>query len=59
MDDIAELQALLGAVQKQESKNRLNERNCRELLIKLIEKQLVTVGAARGSTLLALSPVCP
>ena len=45
MDDIAELQALLGAVQKQESKNRLNERNCRELLIKLIEKELVTVRA--------------
>ena len=38
MDDLAELQALLGAVQKQESKNRLNERNCRELLIKLIQK---------------------
>jgi hypothetical protein len=43
MDDLAELQALLGAVQKQESKNRLNERNCRELLVKLLEKQLVTV----------------
>jgi len=41
MDDLAELQALLGAVQKQETKNRLNERNCRELLIKLIEKELV------------------
>ena len=45
MDDIAELQALLGAVQKQESKNRLNERNCRELLVKLIEKELITVSA--------------
>ena len=43
MDDLAELQALLGAVQKQETKQRLNERNCRELLIKLIEKQLVKV----------------
>ncbi len=42
-DDIAALQALLGAVQKQESKNRLNERNCRELLVKLIEKELVKV----------------
>lgn len=41
MDDLAELQALLGAVQKQEVKYRLNERNCKELLIKLIEKQLV------------------
>lgn len=43
MDDLAELQALLGAVQKQESKQRLNERNCRELLVKLIEKELVKV----------------
>ena len=43
MDELAELQALLGAVQKQESKNRLNERNCRELLLKLIEKELVTL----------------
>lgn len=42
-DDIAALQALLGVVQKQESKNRLNERNCRDLLVKLIEKELVKV----------------
>jgi hypothetical protein len=41
MDELAELQALLGAVQKQEVKYRLNERNCKELLIKLIEKGLV------------------
>jgi hypothetical protein len=41
MDELAELQALLGAVQKQEVKYRLNERNCKELLVKLIEKSLV------------------
>lgn len=41
MDELAELQALLGAVQKQEVKYRLNERNCKELLVKLIEKKLV------------------
>jgi hypothetical protein len=43
MDDLAELQALLGAVQKQEAKHRLNERNCKELLLKLIEKELIKV----------------
>ena len=41
MDELAELQALLGAVQKQETKYRLNERNCKELVLKLIEKGLV------------------
>lgn len=41
MDELEELQKLLGAVQKQEAKNRLNERNCRDLLVKLIEKELV------------------
>ncbi len=54
MDDLAELQALLGAVQKQESKQRLNERNCRELLVKLIEKELVKVW--RPAT--AAEPAC-
>jgi hypothetical protein len=41
MDELAELQALLGAVQKQEAKYKLNERNCKELVLKLIEKGLV------------------
>jgi hypothetical protein len=41
MDELAELQALLGAVQKQETKYKLNERNCKELVLKLIEKGLV------------------
>lgn len=56
MDDLAELQALLGAVQKQETKNRLNERNCRELLVKLIQKDFVQVRRAcvrRGLVLTA------
>ena len=56
MDDLAELQALLGAVQKQETKNRLNERNCRELLVKLIQKEFVEVRRAcvrRGLVLTA------
>ena len=58
MDDLAELQALLGAVQKQETKNRLNERNCRELLVKLIQKEFVEVRRAcvrRGLVLTASS----
>ena len=62
MDDLAELQALLGAVQKQETKNRLNERNCRELLVKLIQKEFVEVRRAcvrRGlSSPLARLRVC-
>jgi hypothetical protein len=56
MDDLAELQALLGAVQKQETKNRLNERNCRELLVKLIQKEFIEVRRAcvrRGLVLTA------
>ncbi|EKX51969.1 hypothetical protein GUITHDRAFT_102581 [Guillardia theta CCMP2712] len=43
MDEIEALQALLGAVQKQETRPRLSERNCRELLIKLLSNGLVTL----------------
>ena len=59
MDDLAELQALLGAVQKQEVKYRLNERNCKELLLKLIEKQLIKVIVTQVDEYLLPAPLSP